>query len=406
MRLNFILLFALFVTVISTTLFALSTVIGEVLIKHYLSSIIEKEIKAEYRVESLSLEDNLSFHFSINIEDRDVARVVGYIDLNDLEVIIDYSIVDADTQWFKKLDDFGEFSSKGEVKINFFESRIYALIKTDGDRINFKYRKKFIQSERYLKITNSFISLETLYKLTGIEIAGDKLALNTSLSGDSHLMSGDIEASIGDIDFNGDVEYKYSNGIYISGMSSKLDGEFNVSINKNGTNLELNGIALDKGFTLLNFNSSFRGRGDMKIFYNGDIIKFSGNSRLIKVVNAKYIDYLNELFNLELDKNSFKNLDFNGEINNGFVTFNFSIHNHNIEFLVENGIYNTYDKNIEISPIASIDGDELFSIYFNTSTKKFSITPTEFGIERLKSSIHLNSSGKYRDEITNLINLY
>ncbi len=407
MRINLLLFFAFLTTLISTTLFALSTVIGEAFLKYLISSFIEKEVQAEYRITNLEFDDNLSISFGVNIENRDIASFRGYIDINNLEIVLNYSINRAESKWFKRFGDFGKFSASGNININIFEGRFTSKFATQRDRLYFKYRKKFLRNERYLDIYRSYISMESLRVLTNIEFFDDGIILTGSLAGNSRQLSGKVEIKSENEKFGlyGDIVYQYRNGkIVIVGNSPKLGGDVNISITNQESDIHLHQVKLEKVVRLFNFDYKFQSVGDMNLTYLRDRIEFSGFSDSVKIVQDRYLQYINRLFGINLEKSGFRDFQFSGYIKNGFIYFNSDIYNQNIQFVIENGNYNTFRKDIEWTAITYIDGNKLFTIHSDTFTGDFSISPTDIGLDKLKQSIYYNS--QYYDEVTNLINLY
>jgi hypothetical protein len=405
MNLNFILVFAFVVTTISTTIFALSTSIGESIIKYEISSFLENELTKDYFIRDFDF-NGRDIEFKIDIENREVGVFKGALSLENGLFFLNFKLNEIESKWIKKLRDIGHFSADGILKVTFFGSRVDAFISTKRESLKFKYRKRFLLKERYLQISEGKISKETFFKLTNLKIFGESIKVDGELSGNSDLMEGDVNLSIASIDMNGDLIFS-NNSLSFSGKSSNLKGDIDFLIKEESKSINFSNVLLENIFHLFNINLAIHSRGDFKLFQIGNDTNFSGSFDKLSLKNDNYLRNISDVLQLDLELNDFHNGEFSGELREDFAIFSFDVSNGDSDFLVKDGSYDRENNLIFLTSKLSSNLNEIASIVYNSSINEIKIIPQEIGFDRLKKFIKKESFGKdFENEFNGLIELY
>jgi len=404
MRLNFILIFALIITSLATFIFALSSVIGESIVRHHISSFFERELIKDYKIEKFNY-DGLHIDFDINIEDNVVAKVVGSIFFEKLIIELNFKMTNVESKWLRKYKDIGRFSSFGVIEINLFGTKVDTTLTTEREIIKFKYRTKFVTKERYLDIQNSKISVKTFNKLTDLNIIGKYIEIDGELIGDGEIMSGDINISIDNIDMSGDLEYS-PDYIKFQGYSEELNGDINLNITEDNQVLSFENVMIQKILELFKVDLDIYGDGDILLNYSENHISFQGEFGRVGFNQNQNLDYIGEILNMHIDKTMFDNAVLSGTIKDNSIIFNLKTSNNGVDFKIDDGIYNANRKYLYFKSDISINSDEIASISYN-SLKPTIINLNSSGERRFKRFvIDSSKESNYKNDIEKLIELY
>jgi len=404
MRLNFILIFALITTTLTTIIFALSSVIGENIVKHQIGSFFERELIQDYKIENFNY-DGLHINFNVIINNIVVAKVIGSVSFEKLTVELNFKMNNIESKWIKKIEDIGRFSSFGTIEIDLFGTKINAILTTNRETVQFKYRKKFVTKEQYLNIQKSTISVKTFNKLMELKLIGRYIKIDGELIGDSELMIGDMNISLDNIDMNGELELS-QDYIRFQGYSENLNGDINLNIMEDEQTLAFENIMVEKILKMFKVQLNINGNGDLFINYSNNIVDFRGDFSQISFDKNQNLDYIGEILNMHIDKNMFDNTSLNGTIKDNIINFNLKSTNSGIDFKIDNGIYKTGRNYMYFKSDISINSDEVASIVYN-SVKPTIITLQDSGERRFKRFVIDNSKDEnYKYDIEKLMELY
>ena len=199
MRISFLLIFSFIVMTISTTVYALSSIIGEAILKHQIELFFEKELIEDYEIKNFKF-NGLNLKFDVEVENKKVANIVGQVSLKDIMIKLNFQLKNINSKWIAKFRNIGYFSAQGEFKLTPWVGKVTVNLITEREKIQFIYRKKFITKKKYLKIINSNISTLTLHKLLNVDLMRGQIYLNGELIGNSEAMTGDMKVIINKID--------------------------------------------------------------------------------------------------------------------------------------------------------------------------------------------------------------
>ena len=404
MQLNFILIFALITTTLTTIIFALSSVIGENIVKHQVGYFFEKELIKDYEIDNFHF-DGLHISFNIDIENREVAKVVGSISLKDFLINLDFKMVDIESKWIKKFKDIGRFSSNGKVKITLFGSRIDSIVVTDQETIKFRYRKKFMTKTRYLDIQKSSISIKTFNKLTGLHLVGNRIKIDGELIGDSQNMIGDLNISLDNINIVGELEYE-KGLILFNGYSEELEGEVYMNITDAEQQLSFNNVMIEKLLELFYIKNKLYGKGDLFLDYSNSSINFRGDFNKISFDENYILEYLGDILHLDINTNMFKKVIFEGETESDEVVFNLTALNNLVEIKINNGIYYRGNRKLDFNSKLSIDIDDIARVQYRTGSS-INIDLYGLGEDNFKKFIDDSFQDRsYQQDVKDLLELY
>jgi len=91
MRISFLLIFSFIVMTISTTVYALSSVIGEAILKHQIELFFEKELVEDYEIKNFKF-NGLNLKFDVEVENKKVANIVGEVSLKDIMIKLNFQL--------------------------------------------------------------------------------------------------------------------------------------------------------------------------------------------------------------------------------------------------------------------------------------------------------------------------
>ena len=403
MRISFLLIFSFVIMTISTTVYALSSVIGEAILKHQIGLFFEKELIEDYEIRNFKF-DGLNLKFDIDVENKTVANVIGQISLKDIMLKLNFQLKNINSKWISKFKNIGYFSAKGEFKLTPWAGKVAVRLITEREKIKFIYRKKFVTKKRYLKIINSNISTSTLHKLLNVDLISGQVYLNGELIGNSEKMVGNMNVVINKIDLSGKMIY-LNQKILFQGYSKELQGDFKLKIDKKIQRIQFSKIILNKLFEDFEFKTEFKAYGDIALEAKNDLIFFVGKGEKFIFKNKK-IDYINNFFQLNIDDELFENLKFNGAVDDSVLTFNLEADNGNFHFVVEDGVFNKIQDMFSFRTTIFEKQNSLALVVYNSGYPLEINFQSDLGKERFQkfftSSTKKRSDKKFLQEILDL----
>jgi len=403
MRISFLLIFSFIVMTISTTVYALSSIIGEAILKHQIELFFEKELIEDYEIKNFKF-NGLNLKFDVEVENKKVANIVGQVSLKDIMIKLNFQLKNINSKWIAKFRNIGYFSAQGEFKLTPWVGKVTVNLITEREKIQFIYRKKFITKKKYLKIINSNISTLTLHKLLNVDLMRGQIYLNGELIGNSEAMTGDMKVIINKIDLLGKMNYT-NNKIIFQGYSKELQGDFKLKIDKKTQKIQFSKIILNKLFEDFNFKTEFKAYGDITFEAKGNLVFFSGNGEKF-ILKNKQMDYINNFFQLNIDNELFENLKFNGTADDSVLTFNIEADNEEFHFIVEDGVFNRIQNMLSFRTTILENQYNLALIVYNSGYPLEISFQSDLGKERFQkfftSSIKKRADKKFLQEILDL----